>query len=203
MEIGGLFLRLVAAWNLDYDVMKQGTLVCKLELVEEDVDQEPMLYSKNIEYGLHGGLRRFPNAVLKFMKRTVVPKEEEAEEELSTSWGEVINATISGKTLNTVEHMVVEMITNRRGSVLPLIYQPYIMALVMRKVTDFRGNLETEHQSYELFNRDMKIMERLPSPVSSKPNLLCSESMPSFSSSIPSQGEFLCHMVHFLERYVY
>lgn len=112
MEIGGLFLRLVVAWNLDYDVMKQGTLVCKLELVE-DVDQEPMRYSKTIKYGLHGGLRRFPKAILKLTKRTVVPEEEEAEEELLTSWGEVINATISGKTLNTIEHMVVEMMTNK------------------------------------------------------------------------------------------
>ncbi|XP_066359410.1 uncharacterized protein [Miscanthus floridulus] len=48
--------------------------------------------------------------------------------------------------------------------------------LVLQKVTDFRGFLEIEHQSYRPYNRQREVLERDPSPLSFGGNLLCHES---------------------------
>jgi hypothetical protein len=77
---------------------------------------------------------------------------------------ETIMAIKSGERLDFVEWIVSELIDNRRDEDSPLIFQPYIMALVLKKVTDFRGFLETEHRSYRAYNLRREVLEREPSP---------------------------------------
>jgi hypothetical protein len=72
--------------------------------------------------------------------------------------------TKSGERLDFVEWMVTELITNRRDVDSPLIFQPYIMALMLKNVTDFRGCQETEHWSYRAYNLKREVLEREPSP---------------------------------------
>ena len=54
---------------------------------------------------------------------------------------------------------------------------------MLQKVTDFRGFLKIEHQSYRPYNRQREVLERDPSPLSFGGNLLCHESLSSSSSA--------------------
>jgi len=86
--------------------------------------------------------------MLKLLKRTIVSNDNDDETELVSPLYEIIMDMMLGERLDIVEWMVSEMMTNRRDVDSPLIFKPYIMALVLQKVTDFRGFLEIEHQSY-------------------------------------------------------
>ena len=54
---------------------------------------------------------------------------------------------------------------------------------MLQKVTDFRGFLEIENQSYQPYNRQREVLERDPSPLFFGGNLLCHESLSSSSST--------------------
>ena len=60
--------------------------------------------------------------MLKLLKRTIVPDDDDDETELASPLYEIIMAMMSGERLDIVEWMVSEMMTNRRDVDSPLIF---------------------------------------------------------------------------------
>jgi len=137
------FSDLAAACRLDYQEMEEGKIIYDIEVLQKE-EVQGLHYQAASDYGPSGGMRRIPKVMVKLLSRTIVPEIDDDDSELEWSVYEFIMAIKSGERLNIVKWMVSEMMTNRRDADSPLIFQPYIMALVLRKVPDFKGLLETE-----------------------------------------------------------
>lgn len=72
---------------------------------------------------------------------------------------------LSGEPINLLDLMVNQMMECKRNVNAPLILQPYIMALVLRIVRDFRGVCETSHDIYIPFSGQECYLARDSSPM--------------------------------------
>jgi hypothetical protein len=132
------FSDFVVACRLDYQALKHGKRVDDLVgLTDEEL--QGLQYQK-------GGLLKEPKLIWKILSRTIMS---DAIEPDDTTGLVSLNSRVR---LNIVEWMVTLMKDNRRDESSPLVFQPYIMALVLLKLPDFSGMLDTKHPNYKVVN---------------------------------------------------
>ena len=82
---------------------------------------------------------------------------------------EMIMAVMKEERLNILKWMVSLMQANRQDKDSPLIFQPYIMALVLLKLPTLHTAMYEEHRQYRVNNLDREVLLREPSPFAYVP----------------------------------
>jgi len=159
------FKDLAAAVGLNYHEMKRGKLVVHLPRLQSG-DVQGFHYPETSVYGPQGGLRRIPKLIYEILRRTIVPSAGGNDNAIGWPFYEIITAVMSGEKLNLLDWMVNQMLECKQDVHSPLALQPYIMAMMLRTVSDFRGVSDISHQIYRPFPHQWEYMEREPSPMS-------------------------------------
>ncbi|KAG0542208.1 hypothetical protein BDA96_02G083600 [Sorghum bicolor] len=159
------FKDLAAAVGLNYQEMKQGKLVVDFPRLQSG-DVQGFYYQDTSVYGPQGGLRRIPKLIYEILRRTIVPSAGANDKAIGWPFYEMITAVMSGEKFNLLDWTVNQMLECKRDVHSPLAFQPYIMALVLRTVGDFRGVSDISHEFYRPFFDQWEYLERKPSPMS-------------------------------------
>jgi Holliday junction resolvase-like predicted endonuclease len=115
------FSDLAAPCRMDYQHMKEGAVIYDLQELQPE-ETQGLRYQEASEYGPVGGLRRIPKVMLKLLRRTIMPDDEDYITALAFPNEETIMAIKSGERLDIVEWMVSELISNRQDVDSPLIF---------------------------------------------------------------------------------
>ena len=125
---------------MEYQAIKQGKDVDYLEELGDDEKQSLQYHAEN---GPPTDLRRIPRVIWKILRRTIMLDNDDDE---TNPWdSEVIMALMKEKKLNIVQWMVSQMTVNWKNKDSPLMFQPYIMSLVLLKLPTYKGRMDEEH----------------------------------------------------------
>lgn len=94
-------------------------------------------YLEAFDFGPPGGLRRLPRVMLEVLRHTIVPSIGQGAIEWPTL--EIINALLNHHSINLLDWLVTQMLECKWDINAPLVLQPYIMALVLYTIKNFRG----------------------------------------------------------------
>ena len=111
-------------------------------------------------------LRRLPKVILEILRHTIVPTIGWDDSAVKWPSMDIVNVVLSRKPINLLDWMVRQMMECKKNVDAPLVFQPYIMALVLRTVREFLGVCETSHEVFIPFSGQERYLARDSSPTS-------------------------------------